>query len=622
MCGICGILARPENMGEEPVDKDQLEILRDAQRHRGPDDAGSWIADDGSVGLAQRRLSIIDLSSGGHQPMTTEDGQLQVVFNGEIYNYKEVRAILKERGHRFRTESDTEVLLHGYREWGLGLLHRLGGMFAFALYDAKTKETLIARDPLGIKPLYYARANQGHRLLFASEIQALRKVIDDGGADPEGIATFLSWGSIAPPRTLYRHIRALPAGSWMRWTSKGLDGPHAYWTLESEFGREEKMDWPEASERLREALVDSARRHTIADVPVGAFLSGGVDSVALVGLLSETHPDPIRTVTLAFDDASLDESALARQAAALYNAQHSEIPIRVDEIRDRMPDAIRSLDQPSIDGVNTYFVSEAAARAGLKVAISGVGGDELFGGYLSFSRIPRMLSVRNSLGRLPGVDRLLVNPDPWLERTTRGRRLPKLMRALVYGKEEAGAYYTERGLFSPPEIRSLLAPEVAGAVDACEPRQSLTQRLALDSIPPEERISALEIRQYLQVQLLRDTDATSMRHSLEVRTPLVDLELLRAATLVPARFRRAGPAKRALREAPNVAVPDAVWNRRKQGFTLPFETWLREGSIPSAPARHPFIRPDAQDSIARAVASGQLHWSRLWALIVLGEFLD
>ena len=620
MCGICGILARPQSMGEEPVSKDQLEILRDAQRHRGPDDAGTWIAEDGSVGLGHRRLSIIDLSSAGHQPMATSDDQLRVVFNGEIYNFMELRAELQECGHVFRTSSDTEVLLHGYREWGLELLEHLGGMFAFALYDSKSRTTLLARDPLGIKPLYYA--DLGHRLVFSSEIQALRKVIDDGGADPEGIVTFLHWGSIAPPRTLYRRIRALPAGSWMRWSERGLEGPTAYWSLESELGHVESMDSEEAAERLRSALADSARRHTIADVPVGAFLSGGVDSAALVGLLSEAHPDPIRTVTLSVDVASLDESALASQTAALYGADHCEVPIRVDEIRDRMPDAIRSLDQPSIDGVNTYFVSEAAARAGLKVAVSGVGGDELFGGYLTFSRIPKIMAVRRRLDRIPGVAWALRDPNPWVARTTRGRRLPKLVRALAYGQNEAGAYFTERGIFSPPEIRSLLDPEIAGAVDACEPRSSLVARLDLESIPPEERISALEIRQYLQVQLLRDTDVTSMRHSLEVRTPLVDLDLLRAVMKVPPHLRKAGPAKRALREAPRIPVPEAIWNRRKQGFTLPFETWLREGSIPSTPANHPWLRREAQDSIGRSVASGHIHWSRLWALIVLGDFLS
>jgi len=408
----------------------------------------------------------------------------------------------------------------------------------------------------------------------------------------------------------------------MRWTPQGLEGPTPYWTLESEFGHEQPMDWEEAVERLRDALVDSARRHTIADVPVGAFLSGGVDSVALVGLLSQTHPEPIRTVTLSFDEASLDESALARQAAALYGADHTEVPIRVDEIRDRMPDAIRALDQPSIDGVNTYFVSEAAVQAGLKVAVSGVGGDELFGGYLTFSRIPKIMEIRRRLDRIPGVERTLRNPDPWVARATRGRRLPKLVRALAYGKNEAGAYYTERGLFSPPEIRSLLAPEIVNAVDACEPRASLTKRLDLEAIPPEERIFALEMRQYLQVQLLRDTDVTSMRHSLEVRTPLVDLDLLRAAVRVPAHLRRAGPAKRVLREAPTPPVPEAVWNRPKQGFTLPFDSWLREGSIPSIPSSHPWLLRDAQDSVGRSVASGRLHWSRLWALIVLGDFLS
>ena len=620
MCGICGILTRPQSSGTTPVEPKQLEILRDAQTHRGPDDAGSWISEDASIGLAQRRLAIIDLSPGGHQPMATDDGQLRVVFNGEIYNYQELRSELKELGNRFRTESDTEVLLHGYREWGLGVLDRLGGMYAFALYDAKTRTTLIARDPLGIKPLYYA--DLGDRLVFASEIQALRKVIDDGGPDPEGIATFLHWGSIPPPRTLYRRIRALPAGCFLRWSAKGLEGPNAYWTLESEFGNTLAMDQGEASERLTTALADSARRHTIADVPVGAFLSGGVDSVALVGLLSQAHPEPIRTVTLAFDVASLDESALAQHAAEVYGANHCEVPIRVDEIRDRMPDAIRSLDQPSVDGVNTYFVAEAASRAGLKVAVSGVGGDELFGGYLTFDRIPKIMSVRNRLNRIPGVDRMLHNPDPWLALAKQGRRLPKLVRALTYGKDEAGAYYAERGLFSPPEIRSLLAPEIADAVDRCEPRSSLTTRLDLDSIAPDERISALELRQYLQVQLLRDTDVTSMRHSLEVRTPLVDLDLLRAVLKVPTQFRRAGPAKQALREAPRIPVPDRIWNRKKQGFVLPFQTWLEEGSIPSTPARHPYLQSDAQDAIRRGVSSGRVHWSRLWALNVLGEFLD
>jgi asparagine synthase (glutamine-hydrolysing) len=293
----------------------------------------------------------------------------------------------------------------------------------------------------------------------------------------------------------------------------------------------------------------------------------------------------------------------------------------VDEIRDRIPDAMRSLDQPSIDGVNTYFVSEAAARAGLKVAVSGVGGDELFGGYSTFARIPRIMNARRALGRFPGLDRMLRDPDPWVGRVRQGRRLPKLVRALAYGQTEAGAYYAERGVFSPSEIRSLLDPEIAEAVDACEPRSSLSQQLDLEAIPPHERISALEMKQYLQSQLLRDTDATSMRHSLEVRTPLVDLELLRAAVKVPAEHRRAGPAKRALREAPNPPVPPAVWDRRKQGFTLPFETWLREGSIPSVPPRHPWLLREAQDSVSRSVSSGRLHWSRLWALIVLGNFL-
>ena len=620
MCGICGILTRPRSRGGVPVSKSKLESLRDAQRHRGPDDAGTWIADDGSIGLGHRRLSIIDLTSAGHQPMATSDGELLVVFNGEIYNFKDLRAELEDAGHVFRTSSDTEVLLHGYRQWGLSLLERLGGMFAFALHDRRSKTTLLARDPLGIKPLYYAEIDDS--LVFSSEIQALRRVIDDGGPDPEGIAAFLHWGSIAPPRTLYSRIRALPAGSWMRWDERGLQGPTTYWAIESEFGRDERMDALEASEHLQRALASTARRHTIADVSVGAFLSGGVDSVAILGLLSEVHPDPIQTITLSFDSPSLDESSLAREAAALYGADHCEVPIRVDEIRDRIPDAIAALDQPTINGINTFFVSEAAARAGLKVAVSGVGGDELFGGYLTFERIPRILAIRRGLGRIPGLDRALRDSEFLISHVRSGRRLPKLARALTYGTNEEGAYFAERGLFSPPEVRSLLSPEISDAIEACEPTSAIDSLLNLESLPPAERISALEMRLYLQNQLLRDTDATSMHHSLEVRTPLVDLELLRAATRVPPLLRTAGPAKRMLREAPSLPVPEPIWNRKKQGFTLPFEQWLRDGAIRSMPSAHPWLLRDSQESVRRSVLSGGLHWSRLWALIVLGEFLN
>jgi len=619
MCGIAGIFADASGAA---VTTEVLTALRDAQRHRGPDDAGLWISGDARVGLAHRRLSIIDVSSGGHQPMATADGKLRVVYNGEIYNHEALRAELVARGCHFASTSDTEVLLHGYREWGLGLLDRIRGMFAFALHDAERRELLLARDPLGIKPLYYADA--GKRLVFASELRALRQVAELGDVDPEGLATFLLWGSIASPHTLFQGARALPPGSWLRVSEDGRRQQHRYYELEAQFPAPQTpraMDAEEASERVRSALRDSVRHHLVADVPVGAFLSGGVDSSALVGLLAEAHDGPLETVTLAFDVPQLDEGALAARAARLYGTQHHEIRLRVEEVRERIPDAIAALDQPTIDGVNTYFVSEAAARAGLKVAVSGVGGDELFGGYESFHRIPQVRALHRRLGVLPGASALASAGGGALERLALPRRAAKLVRALRHGSDAYGAYFAERGLFSPPEVRALLHPDLHEAVDRCGPAAWLRGRLDLERIDAGDRISALELRQYLQVQLLRDTDAASMAHSLEVRTPLVDRELLRALAEVPAHQRQAGPAKRLLREAPKPPVPADLWDRRKQGFTLPFEHWLRSGAIETSLPEHPALDAAAMQRVVQRFRKGGLHWSRPWALTVLHRFL-
>ncbi|MCH2173819.1 asparagine synthase (glutamine-hydrolyzing) [Myxococcota bacterium] len=594
--------------------------LRDAMEHRGPDDAGLWISDDSRTGLGHRRLSIIDLSESGQQPMTDASGRWRLVFNGEIYNFHDLRRELEEAGYEFHSTSDTEVVLHGFRAWGVGVLDRLRGMFAFALHDSEKRETLLARDPLGIKPLYVL--DDGKRLLFASEVQALRSVCDAGDLDPEALASYLLWGSIAPPRTLYTRIRALPAGSWLRVSDDRVEGPTAYFALEDCFGRSEDMDEEESAEALRNALIDSTRHHLVSDVPVGAFLSGGVDSSALVGLMTAGGTASVRTVTLALDDASLDESALARQAAQQYGTDHREIPIRIDEIRERMPQAVRALDQPSVDGVNTYFVSEAAVRAGLKVAVSGVGGDELFGGYGTFSSIPRINRIHRWLCPVPPFQPLLDGASALIDTLPRSSRASRLSLMLRYGGSPTGAYTAARAIQTPSEVRTLLSPQLADAVEAADPARELTARLAANAVPEPERVSALEFRQYLQTQLLRDTDAVSMRHSLEVRTPLVDRDLLLAVARVPAHHRLAGPAKRRLREAPSPPVPETLWNRQKQGFTLPFDAWFRNGGLPDELPEHPWLRGDSLRAVRNGFRAGHLHFSRLWLLTVLREFLD
>jgi len=338
-------------------------------------------------------------------------------------------------------------------------------------------------------------------------------------------------------------------------------------------------------------------------------------------LMSEVLPAAVRSVTLSVDVAELDESRLARAAAELYGTDHHDVPIRIEAVRERIADAVRALDQPSIDGINTFFVSEAAAKTGLKVAVSGVGGDELFGGYLSFERVPRIRRLHERFARFPGGGTLAAAGGRALAQLPLGRTASKLARALAFGRDDAGAYFPERGLFAPHEVRALLAPELGEAVGACDPLAELRARVRPEQLPEDERVCALEFGQYLQVQLLRDTDAMAMRHSLEVRTPLVDRELLRAAARIPAALRRAGPAKRGLREAPRPPVPPALWQRQKQGFTLPFERWLRTGGIALEAPEHPGLRAAAVARLIEDFRRGRVHWSRVWALLVLREFL-
>ena len=617
MCGIDGIIVYGEG---PPVTLESLQAMGDAQRHRGPDDEGQWVSQDGRTGLGHRRLSIVDLSPSGHQPMATLDGRYHIVFNGEIYNYKSLRKELEDCGHEFVSTSDTETLLHGYREWGIALLDRLRGMFAFAIYDAETRETFLARDSMGIKPLYYA--DNGSRIVFASEVGAIKRVVDDLEIDPEGVASFLCWGSIAPPRTLHRAIASMPAASWMRVSAGKVVGPEIYYRLEDEFGSPDKMDADEAAEALRVALVDSVRHHMIADVPVGSFLSGGVDSSSLVGLMAELHDGPIRTITLSMDAAELDEAELAREAATLYQTDHHEIPTTIEAACERIPDAIRSLDQPSIDGINTFLVSEATVKAGLKVAVSGVGGDELFGGYGTFQSIPVIEGLHRRMGLLPGGAQALRIAAGFAGRVSRSKFQARSVRVLGYGDDTAGAYFANRGLFAPQEVRALLTSEFSDAVSACDPRRELNERVRPGELPEEERISVLELRQYMQCQLLRDTDATAMRHSLEVRVPLVDRELLRAAARVPAVFRHKGPAKFHLRNSVRPPVPDALWARKKRGFILPFERWLRTGSLDTSLPDHPMLDRSGVAAVKRDFEAGRVSWSRLWALIVLREYLN
>ncbi|MGH8051441.1 MAG: asparagine synthase (glutamine-hydrolyzing), partial [Arenimonas sp.] len=408
MCGIAGIIAY------HPVAPDvklaELQRIRDHMAARGPDGKGEWISPDGRNGFGHRRLSIIDLSERGAQPMARKNGKLVITFNGEIYNYRELRIGLEKKGYLFESDSDTEVLLHLYDDQGAAMLPQLRGMFSFAIWDADKQATLLARDPYGIKPLYYA--DDGWTLRFASQVKALLAGGNVSCApEPAGAVGFYLLGSIPDPYTLYQDIRALPAGSYLWVTRTGASAPVHYFTLADIWQQAENYSptsTQELQEKVREAVFDSVKHHLIADVPVGAFLSAGLDSGAIVGLMSEMQKN-ISTLTLSFSEyqgRADDEAPLAAQVAALYGTQHAQHSIANQEFINDLPAILQAMDQPSIDGINSWFVSKATRAAGLKVAISGLGGDELFGGYPSFRDIPRWRRALWLPAKIPGLGRV------------------------------------------------------------------------------------------------------------------------------------------------------------------------------------------------------------------------
>ena len=394
MCGLAAIFAHADTA--PPVDGTELAAIRDAMRVRGPDGAGTWMADDGRVGLAHRRLAIIDLTDDGAQPMFYAEGRCRITFNGEIYNYRALRRELEAEGHVFSSDSDTEVILHLYHRDGAGCVERLRGMFAFALWDETRRGMLLARDPFGIKPLYYA--DDGKTLRAASQVKALLT----GGfgptsPDPAGHVGFFLFGSVPEPHTLYREIAALPAGTTLWVDADGRHREKRYFDIPAVLA-----ETPVEDGDLGEALADSVRHHLVADVPVGVFLSAGLDSTTIVGLAAEEHGAGLDTMTLGFDEfrgTDTDEVPLAEIVAAAYGTRHRTRWVAGSEFRRHLAEMLHAMDQPTIDGVNIYFVAREAAALGLKVALSGLGGDELFGGYDSFHQIPRLVG---RAGRVPG----------------------------------------------------------------------------------------------------------------------------------------------------------------------------------------------------------------------------
>jgi asparagine synthase (glutamine-hydrolysing) len=584
MCGINGIV----NLGAEasPIDRGELLRTRDAMASRGPDGSGAWVSADGRVGLGNRRLAIIDLSPAGAQPMADESGDVQLVLNGEVYNYRELRAGLAAEGFRFRSESDTEVVIALYLRHGDAFLRRLRGMFALAIWDGRRRRLLLARDPFGIKPLYYAIASG--RLRFASQVKAL----EAGGAiardvDPAGLAGFLLWGSVPEPWTIRRAVRAIPAGHLLTVEEDQATEPRPWFVLAGDAAlgsmAPDPAAPPAAALSAPSAIEESVTAHLVSDVPVAVFLSAGLDSSLIAALACRHLAEPLTTLTLSFDvlaGTPRDEAPLAAEVARRLDTRHLERRMGRDDLAHLWQAALAAMDQPSIDGFNTFAVSQAAHEAGLKVVLSGLGGDELFGSYPSFAEVPRGARAARWARRLPG----LAAAWPGLAARVSPSR-PKLAGLLRHGATLPGSYFLRRALFLPEELPDLLGKESAAeGLARYDPVADAGKLLPGESsnghaqVDPWLAVHLMESGQYMRNQLLRDSDWASMAWSVELRVPLVDARLhrqLAAHDFAPARH--LGKAALVRRLAPE--LPAALWQRPKTGFYIPLGEWMRPGEL-------------------------------------------
>ena len=618
MCGIAGWFSNSDGY-DEVYPRVQKMISR--LRHRGPDDQGIEVV--GSlpvVVLGQARLSIIDISPDGHQPMHDPETGNVIVFNGEIYNFKLLRAELEAVGFEFRTHSDTEVLLKAYARWGSECCCRLRGIFAFAIWDKRAQQLFVARDHMGVKPLYYCQP--AGAFVFASEVRALLAgQAAERHIDLLGLNSYLAYGSVQEPYTLIKGVRSLPAGHYGAASSQGFKVAQ-YWSPPtggakiSDNGKRSKAD---VYQEVADVLKESVSLQMIADVPLGAFLSGGIDSSAIVSLMRQTHSGPVKTFAIVFDTPEYDERRYAAQVAKQNGTEHFELELTGELAKSNLSKALQAFDQPSMDGLNTWFVSKLVKDAGLTVALSGIGGDELFVGYGGFRKPLSMMSWQKWVGRLP---RFLGEQVADRARSEKVRKFGQLMGFPL------PAYFLSRQVFSPSQSERLLqsgfccGPEEwrRGALE-----QTVEAAKGLDAI---DQISFYEMRSYMLSTLLRDTDQMSMAHSLEVRVPLIDHQVVDKMLAVPSQWKKEGASPKSfLVNAAGTGLPATCVHRPKQGFVLPFEAWFKgtmQNDIETFCHNGGSLIFDVQGlrDLWQQYQLGQITWSRIWGLFVLNHWLQ
>jgi asparagine synthase (glutamine-hydrolyzing) len=624
MCGIAGLV---DSALAPDTRRDAVARMCQRMVHRGPDDSGIEDAPDATLGM--RRLAIFDPAN-GHQPMTTSDGRFRLVFNGAIYNFRELRAELASAGFPFRTQCDTEVLLAAFAHWGENCLSRLRGMFAFAVWDTRDRSLFLARDPFGIKPLFYH--HDGARLLFASELNALlASGVVATELDPVSLGEYLAWLAVPAPRTIYCGVYSLRPGECATFRNGQLSTRTSWFFRTIPATGKPCRSQRHFERELRTRLDETIRAHVLADVPVGAFLSGGLDSAAVAGLMSRATGTRLKTFTIGFGEAPYNESAAAEATARHLGSEHHTRIITGAEVARDLPQLLAAMDQPTGDGINTYYASQTAHAGGVTVALSGLGGDELFGGYPSFRDLPRLSRLLPSWRFLPSPLRRAV-----LARLRRGAtRSRKLADMLEHARSFQELNAMQRRVFSESRRRELLAPGLLDASTSLPPFHPEFATLSADlaNAGSFEAVSAWELRTYMADVLLRDSDVMSMRHSLELRVPFIDRPLIEWLWRQPSHFKHDPRApKSPLARAVRHILPPDLAQRPKWGFTFPFATWMKAELRPFLDAtfsdasidRSGFFTRDAVQRNWRSflASDDSRDWSRLWSLAVLIDFAN
>jgi asparagine synthase (glutamine-hydrolysing) len=615
MCGLSGIL----HLKQQPVDERMIRRMSDCIAHRGPDADGFFIEQE--IALGHRRLSIIDLSEVANQPLFDPTGRYALIFNGEMYNFREVKQQLPD--YPYKTNGDSEVILAAYSKWGPACLEKFAGMFVVVIWDRQKKELFIARDRMGVKPLYYY--NDGEHFLFASEIRALL----GSGLVPRKVNTaaiddFLEYQSVGFPHSIIQHVMQLEAGCWMRISNSQVQ-IKKYWDITQVKAAGDLNDKAFVQQRLKALLEQSVSRRMISDVPLGAFLSGGIDSSAVVGLMAAATTEPVNTFTIGFEEKAFDESGYAAIIAKKFNTRHTTVKVQPQLFLDELQHALNSMDSPSGDGVNTYVVSKKIRQSGLTVALSGVGGDELFAGYPFFRQYHKMRRWKNAWNSTRLLRTVAAGFIP-LNGSIRSDRMKQMLASERVSI--ASCYPIFRQINSPRLIGKLTNYQVDS--HSLVAQQLQDKLAAIERFPDLSQVSIAEYLGYTQHTLLKDTDQMSMAVSLEVREPFFDHELVEFALNIPDKWKYPTYPKSLLVESLGDLLPREIVHRKKQGFVFPWEVWMKnelrsfcETRIQQLAGRNFMV---AEQVLSRwkqfLKGDGSVRWMEIWLLVILEYWLE